>query len=196
MSIESNGRKGVGAIVLPYSAEYNIKIASPGKLDLFTLTTCHREHIKESAGRTGFFGGGGKEVEYVFTPVEGIERGEYACPIQLGGYEQKKGRHAWGFIDFESPSLELTALIKCNGWTRHSRGVSVCQSREGLIQYIEFNGQTLAASSCASTTSDDRKVFRYKAPKGECVIRFKDLLLGDEHRHTVIGYEGILIRED
>ncbi len=189
MSIDVNGVKGVGALVVPIAAQYRIQGESKGELDLFTLESCHREFSAEKLGR---------KFTYGFLPVQGLEGS--GCPIQLGGYEKKRGRHSWGLIDFEEPESTLPATLKCNGTQAKTNGVSVCQSRVDLIQAIVFDvevDQAVAKDDCKLPTPKDSKTFIFPIKKRECAIVFREKQ-GQRrfHRLTTLGFEGILIRED
>lgn len=192
MRLEVNGSKSTGALVVSHSDDYNIEIEAKGNLDLFTFTTCHREETRENAGKGGIFGNK-KRVKINYQPVKGIET-EY-CPIFLGGYEVKRGRHSWGFLDFEDPDTTLKGVLKCNG--KVSEGtVTVCQAREGLIQELGFAEEvTVRPKAGCEIGKTSGKVFRYKMNPRECVYAFKSGY-DEVHRHTSIGYEEILIRED
>lgn len=193
MDLAVNGSSGVGVVVVPNRSIYEMDIRSKGKLDLFTLTTCHREDSREKAGEDGLFGDK-KRVKLIYAPVVGIETGELACPVQLGGYSVS-GKHSWGFVDFESPELTVDATVKCNGSTYKTHGVSVCQSKAGLLQEIIFaDVMDTVKGSCGKLESDDGKAYRYTMPKGQCAWMFMDKG-GEIHRHTTIGYESILVRE-
>lgn len=200
MKIEVNGFKGEGVLVVRSANNYDFAVDARGRLDLFTFTTCHREETKEKAGEGGLFGNKHKRT-WNFVPVNGMEAGGISCPVQLGGYEKVKGRHSWALVDFEHPDLTLPAKIKCNGSVYNSKGVSICQSKTGLIQEISFTTDVLTTKqkheNCPPLESKDMKVFRYEIPKGQCVYRF--LTKGGDaawHRHTTIGYEKILIRSN
>lgn len=187
--IKAAGREGVGNLVLPKQASYQIELSTGGEMDLFTFTTCHREDPKERAG---------DRVDYTFTPAPGIED-QGGCPAVLGGFEQKKGRHAWGFIDFETDDVSLPAALRCNGRVIAANGVSICESAEGLLQEISF--PVAVRVSPASVTCDLPKphegtTFRYPIPKGECVFAFMELTAPYRvHRHNTYGYQKILLRE-
>ena len=198
MEITVNGYQSEGVLVVPKAKKYDFKIEAKGKLDLFTFTTCHREKTKENAGEKGWFSDK-KTRKMTFFPSPDIEASHLSCPVQLGGYERDKGRHSWGFVDFEHESLNLPALLKCNGSVSNHTGVSACQSKNGLIQEIVFSEPVLAAKNpeCGELTSTDEKTFRFKMPKGQCTFRFLTKT-GEKkwHRMTTLGYQQILIRED
>lgn len=197
MEIRVNGHQGEGVLVIPRASSYNFDIKAQGKLDLFTLTTCHREQTKEHAGDKGWFKNANhRKFEFIPAP---LEADSLACPVQLGGYERIKGRHSWAFIDFEHPNLSLPAFLNCNGAQYNTKGVSVCQSKTGLLQEIRFTEQVLwpQENTCIKLMSNDEKKFRFKMPKGQCIFRFVTKS-GEErwHRMTTIGYQQILIRKN
>ena len=197
MSLTVNGHQAEGVLVVPRAKEYIFEIQAKGKLDLFTFTTCHREQTKENAGERGWFADS-KRRELTFRPVP-LESEGVACPARLGGFERIKGRHSWGFVEFEHPSLVLPALVSCNGAQYNSRGVSACQAREGLLMEIRFPERVLWPDKnvCVKLESSDAQTFRFKVPRGECSIRFVTER-GEKkwHRLVIVGYEKILIRED
>lgn len=197
MQVRVNGHAGEGVLVVPRSDSYEFDIEAKGKLDLFTFSTCHREQTKEKAGKKGWFSDK-KRRKFIYNPVP-IESEHLACPAQLGGFERKRGRHSWAFIDFEHPSLNLPARVSCNGSVYNSRGLTACQSHMGLIQEIKFAQPVIVAEKnvCIILKSKDDLTFRFKMPKGRCTFRFVNKTGPEKwHRLTTIGYEKILIREN
>lgn len=197
MDIEVNGFKGEGVLVVPLSEVYKFDITSSGKLDLFTFESCHREESKEKAGQGGLFGDR-KRVKLDYKPNPGIED-QGGCPVRLGGYEQDKGRHSWAFIDFETKEAKLPAVVKCNGSTWNSRGVTVCQSKAGLLQEIDFPVEVIVNPDpgCPMERPADLKKYSFKISLRECVYNFMEKQAPHrEHRLTTVGYESILIREN
>lgn len=194
MQITVNGLKAEGALVVPRSDSYALDIQAQGVLDLFTLQSCHRETSEENAGQPGIFGDK-KRIQLTYHPVNAIENVS-DCPLELGGYEKAQGRHSWGFIDFEDPSLTLPAKIKCNGTGAGAVGVSVCQSRQGLIEQIVFQEKVGLAKQpdpkCPDLPVSDGMTFQFKMPLGQCIYVFKGA--SGLHRLTTLGYEKILIR--
>lgn len=196
MDIKVNGYQGEGVLVVPRASSYSFDINAAGKLDLFTFTTCHREQTKEKAGERGWFRDKSRR-RFVYKPAP-LEAEGYACPVDLGGYEQKRGRHSWGFVDFEHPDFDLPAKVSCNGFYYNSRGVTACQAKVGLMQEIKFPEPVLAPleNVCIVLEAKDDMTFRYKMPKGRCTFRFLTKSGKKRwHRMTTVGYESILIRE-
>jgi len=200
MEIKVNGHAAEGVIVARQAGQYGLKVEAKGDLDLFTFATCHREQTKEQAGESGWFRNKRKR-ELTYRPAP-LERDGTACPVRLGGFEKVNGRHSWALIEFEHSSLKLPARLQCNGSVSNTSGVSICQSRAGLIQAITFPVKTMAAKtaaspSCPPLASDDGLTYRFEMPLGECTYRFMTAS-GEEqsHRLTVLGYNGILIRTD
>ena len=187
LRMDVNDHKAYGTMVIPKSDKYKIKIKFPGKGDLVTLKTCHRETEQEKLGRS--------EKMY-FYPNKGMED-TGMCFLEIAAFEHKKGRHAWGIIDFESDLFTLPAHVKCNGNSYNSRGTTVCQSKEGLLQEIEFPEAVVGSDKalCDKLPFDkDNKKSRYKTSNRECTYIFKGKS-GRFHKLTTIGYEKIIIRE-
>lgn len=187
LEISVNKKKGYGTLVVPKESKYRIKIKFPGKGDLVTLKTCHREIESEKLGS--------KET-IDFYPVNGIENNGL-CFLEISAFEHKRGRHAWGLIDFESENFKLPAKIKCNGREYNSNGTTICQSKEGLLQVIEF-GESVSYSENAKCRmipfNKDFTKSAFKMPAGECSFIFKGTS-GRLHKITLVGYEDIIIKE-
>ena len=189
IQLEVNSESGNGVLVAIPAPKYVIKGFSYGKLDLVTLTTCHREVVLEDQG---------DRFEYSFTPMPGIED-VGACGMQLGGYDKKNGRHSWGKIEFKGPDATLEAKLTCNGVRSIVSGTSICQGLHGTEQWIEFSRPVQSAPDfgigCGMPKSKDDKKFVFQLNKHECIFAFVD---ADKkvHRLTTIGYEAILLKGD
>lgn len=207
MLVTINGITHEGVAVAPKASKYDFHIEARGDLDMFLMSSCHKEEQKEKAWnvkktvRSGLFGWGKKkidlkrEVKFAYYP-NSLER-DGDCTMELGGFENRKGRHSWAFIDFESDKYKLPASMNCNGRFIKSNGTTVCQSREGLIQDIRFSEEVLAADNneCGITSKKDTK-FEFALPKGKCTIIFASTKKPHKfHKLTLLGYESILIRE-
>lgn len=197
MALNINGHQGVGTIVVPWAQLYKFQVTARGKLDLGTYSTCHREWYQESAWDDSDWFDDEHKMKFTFMP-NAVERGY--CPMQLGGYEKKKGRHSWALVDFEDGSATLPAQVHCNGNTYNSRGVTVCQSRAGLLQKIIFPVEVLTSpdKECPITKNKDGKEFEINLTRGECVYMFleKDEKSNRIHRLTTYGYDEVILRED
>lgn len=206
MKLEANGYKGHGFVVAPKAKKYTLKVHAMGKLDLFTMTSCHREITQEDAGYKGKFLGFGRnnklaKVEY--EPAIGIED-TGSCPLEFGGYEKSRGRHSWGFLIPEHEGSKLPSVVRCNGRDTQYRGVSACQSRAGLIQRIEFPGEFVyqipkeyaSENRCQYTDIRiiNKKIFEYRMPEGECMLYFQEVAdPGKISEHYDYGYTKIMI---
>lgn len=188
MKVRVNGYVGNGVLVVPKSSEYDIKAWFKGEGDLVTMSTCHREVEWEDLG---------SREEFKFKPVKGMEDNG-KCLMELAAYEHKRGRHSWAIIDFENTLFQLPALVKCNGSTYNSRGVTICQSKEGLYQQISFPEPVTFSklSKCEPLPiSNDGKVSKFKMPNRECTFIFKGKETGRLHKIMLVGYEEIIIRQ-
>lgn len=190
-----NGVPFDGSGVIPWSDVYNFKIISRVDVDLFTVSSCHRDFSVESAISIGWFQKK-RGYEYEYRPADGIENSG-SCLVRIGAYNRDKGASAWGIVDFETKEANLPAQNVCNGNSAQTNGVSVCQSRAGLIQRLVFpvavhHSDNIEAR--CNLKSTDGKTWEYLMPQGECVIAFKELNGSKIHRHTTVGYTDILIR--
>lgn len=189
-----NGVCSEGAVVVPRSMEYRVKVKSKVNLDLLVFSTCHREVTSQEYSRGGFFGmGGNKEFEGNYSPTMTIEN-EF-CPVYITGYS-KSGYNSTAFIDFETAEAGLGATLNCNGVQSTAKGVSVCQSKAGLIEVINLDSPATvgdAGPNC-KIGSGKNKRWEFAMPKGECVFAFfsED---GRIHRLTTLGYTRINIGE-
>ena len=200
MSVTVDGVTSEGVLVVPYKDSHKFHIVAQGDLDLFTFTTCHREEVAEDASNVSETRGLFKrkiekkrEIKLDYKPT--LIENTGACPVQLGGYEQKGGRHSWGFVDFESPSAKLQAKVYCNGQEIKANGVSVCQSRMGLLQAIEFEEEVYVAPTKECDFGIEKaKFFKFPIKKGQCVYAFMTKTF-EIHRLTTLGYELVPIRK-
>lgn len=187
-----------GIAVLPYilNKNYEVEFESNGKLNLFTITSCHREEVYENE----YNNFNSKKIELGFSLNPEFEK--EGCPIQLGAYDLK-GRHSWGFIDYKT-GAHLSAIIDCNGKKYLSTGVTICQSKQGLIQSITFKHEVVFSpesqlrKECKNISYEttDNKMFVYAIPNRECVYEFMRKDKPEEvHRLTTIGYEKIKLNE-
>lgn len=195
MTLNVNGIKGEGTLVIPRYQYYNFDVIAHGDLDLFTLDTCHREIAVSDAGDHGIFGNK-RHVNFNLALDEGIETGS-SCPVRMGGYEKIKGRHSWALVDFEDEEDTLPAEIKCNGVDYSSNGVTVCQSKEYLLQQIIFEVPVVVSptAACPMPDAPDKKTFTFPIAPKECVYAFTEIAQPHRtHRLTTLGYAAILLR--
>lgn len=190
-----DGKCAEGALIVPRALTYKVKIKSKVNLDLFAFSSCHREVTSQEYSRGGFFGlGGNKEFEGDYVPVSSIES-VFSCPVYLRGYS-KSGYESTGFIDFETPEADLKATVYCNGVETKFNGVSVCQSKAGLIQTIKFSEPVTVGDAGPQCNIGKGKltVWEFSQPTGECVHAFFSDS-GKIHRFTTLGYTRINIGE-
>lgn len=172
--------------VVPMAELYKITVKAPGKIDLLTGVTCHRQW-KAIKPKTDWLN---KGYTFYFKPMKGIENVK-SCALELGVYERLKGRHGWALLEFKGPRERLTASIKCNGRTYNNVGVSACQAKYGLIQAISFEQDVdvEAGPGCSIQKSSNKRYYEFTMPKGDCTIYFA--AWNDEnkfHRLTLFGY--------
>lgn len=192
-----NGAAFNGVGVVPFSKTYSMNIISKVDVDLLRITSCHRDFSAESAIKLGWFDSK-RGYNYVFNPSAGIED-VGSCLVRIGAYNKDKGQNAWGILDFESPDRTFPAQNLCDGKAAGSNGVSICQSKAGLIEKIVFPLPAIQSAKvdpkCVMKKPADGMTWEYVLQPGECVMEFMELAAPNRlHRHTTIGYSDIEIR--
>lgn len=191
-----------GTAVIPKKDFYAFEVAPKGdaSVDMLVLDSCHREFTKEGSEKTvlGFFGkifGKKKEgYQIQYMPIPGIED-DGDCTIRINTFEKDKGRHAWAVIRSQHEKYQLPATIYCNGEVRNEYGVSLCQSKAGLTQKIEFpeKVQIITDEKCELPKKSPSGGYEWKITHGECgyTVRGES---GRIHDLLTIGFEGLLVR--
>jgi hypothetical protein len=189
LHMQVNDRTGIGMMTVPLNLKMNITIQIPQKAEILRLSTCHREETVEKTGWQDR-----KSHTWAITLIEGIETiGE--CPIRIDALDLE-GESSWGFIDIVNE--EMYATLQCNGVTSWPKGVSVCQSREGLLQRIVFDGPTeseLVTEGCPPLdVLKSKPGYNVTTGKGVCVYLFMEKSTGKFHRLTTFGYNSVLLK--
>lgn len=187
MAMNINGKQFYGVANLDIQSQYRIKIQTTGKLDIVSFKNCHRDDVFEPHEY---------EFEYVYSPLRNEQ--EKYCPMEIVGLERKKGRHAWGFINFDNADHNLKATIRCNGVQTERLGSYACQSAAGLLQYLDFTFPVKVSPSenCPIDSLDNGKTLAIALPKEYCVYEIKDSMSDRFFRYTSLGYEQVILRED
>jgi hypothetical protein len=170
-----------GTAVLPDLEKYNMVIDSHAKIDFFVSKSCHEENTSENPNK-GLFK---KKDKFYLEYSPTVEKGK-TCPLYLGAYS-RRSKFGTALIAFESPRFKLPAIVECNGNTEHYNGVSICQSREGLIQQITFQEPVLIEKPvkgpavrpegmipcpALKLSKDQKSVKIFKIPPRECIYFF------------------------
>lgn len=185
---------GVGVYSITAS-KYRVKVFAIGKTDMLVMTTCHRELKTASPDMDGsWFNKKGAVFIYEPQPEFEINR---ACPLDIGVYEKKKGRHGWAMLVLPSERENLHATWTCNGERLIYGGTSVCQAKAGLVQSIKFDRPVVQTKvpGCILVEPKDGMNWVFPMPEGDCAIFFFDKM--DErnvHQAILFGYGSIPIR--
>jgi hypothetical protein len=188
MLVAMDGVSGEGVLVVPQGKRHDFSVIARAPMGLYTFNSCHREVALQNMPKT---------VAGYFVPKEGIED-QPGCMVEFGGYDSGSGQHSWALVDFEDTKTTLPHTMKCNGDVIASKGVTICQSRAGLIQQIEFPVKVVVAAEagCQKLESADRQTFQFPISRGRCVYRFEEIDGKRQARLTSVGYESILLRKD
>lgn len=183
--IRIDNQRFEGIATLPDQSVYSFEFESKGKIDLFTIKSCHFYEvitpdrvIKQ------------KKIEYVYYPTK-FERQQSMCPLVINAYEKNMGRHSFAQIDFNRPMYSAIAQIDCNGFTMNKKGTYLCQSGEGLYQQITFDKESVFVTNCQDTITKQGLSYKIKLNKGICIYTFKTN--GALFRLTTFGFEKTLI---
>jgi hypothetical protein len=193
MDVVVNMQGAEGTIVVARNDSYDIEISAKQKLDLLTARSCHREMSFDPVkSRRGLFGSRQKDYKFTYTPSD-LEKLD--CPLELYGYSKKEGKHSFAMIDFQNSTDLLDARVSCNGESRPYIGVSICQSRHGLLQQIKFKEPVKVSPDPACPISKilESDSFIFNLNKGICTYIFQSLKTKQTHRLTTIGYEEIIV---
>lgn len=185
--VHVNGAKLLGVGVVSKAEIYRIQVNSHGNLDVLTFNSCHRETVFEKVStKKKFWRKDKKKFVFNYTPTTTIEA---KCPLEFGAYDTK-GRHGWAYLVLDREGLASTTY--CNGEKRENGGVSICQSKAGLEQIIEFKEDVKYLSTCGH--KGNSKTITYEIEKGFCYFSFKSKA-GKIHDHVAYGYEKFILRK-
>jgi len=193
IGIEVNGVQYQGVVTVPHAKSYDFVFQPKGDVDLLLIKNCHRTFSAEKLS-PGWFGK--NKFPYSYTPFP--EEDDRVCPVRVEVYESaKEGKHSWAFLDFENPKYALQYILTCDGNQRIINGVGVCQAKSDTAQWVRFNEPIRFAPALPEKCSKPEKkdgFFEIKTSVGECLYHF-DTRDGRKGRLTVIGFQGVLVRE-
>lgn len=185
MHIEINGKRYVGMAVVPKKEHYTFTVYAKHNIDVLFITSCHRDIVHRYIPK--------KKYSFGYSPISEIET-KNMCALKIQAHERGFGKHSWGFIDFESDARTLNGIVKCNGTVLGRKGVSVCQSKSGLLQQIEFTVPVKVDSKCNYQINDAKKKVWFDIESGDCTYIFMDKDF-NIHRLTTYGYDRVLLRK-
>lgn len=191
LSINVNGKKFEGVGVLPRAKSYSMEIESKVDVDLFTVTTCHRDFSTQDAINVNWVHPKRSYI-YSYTPISGIED-VGSCLVRIAAFNKDKGATAFAVFDLETEKETLPAKMQCNGVNQSFGGVSVCQSREGLIQNIEFETVVDCIDDAKNKYLGVKKL-QYEIKKGEHIMACRERDAPNRiHRHTDFGFTDYIL---
>lgn len=198
--LKINGDKFVGTGVAKLASSYKIEVIPEGKIDRIIWRTCNREEVVDKPGGTWW---GYQGYSFDLKPAIGLED-VTACGLQVIVLEEKKRRNGFAFVDFQDArsEMDVEAIMTCNGVTRESKGVEVCQSASGLYQQIKFNTKVVQAGVSGQCNvmkpfDGDESFYRFTMPTGECSYYFvaqEKAVNGKRRifRLSTLGYSDVL----
>lgn len=194
-----NGQSFTGAGVIPIANSYDMKISSRADVNMIMVQTCHRNFTADDVIKQGWLQQN-RTYDYKWTPAPGIEDSG-SCLIRIGSYNKNVGgQNAWAIIDVETPDMTLPAVNECDGDLSEVKGVSMCQTKAGLIERLIFDVPVKVDTAaipvqCRGLLDLAGKVWEYQAGLGECVVIFDEVAVPHRmHRHTTEGYNNVIYR--
>ena len=196
---EFENKKFCGVGVIPSKNIIKLKINTKNNIENLMMTTCHRE-ISTKDPDKGLLGRNGV-VKLTLRPT--IEIQKSVCPFYFASFA-RDGKHAWGMLVVKDPRYRLNATSLCNGDFKKESGVSICESKQGLIQRIVFNepivmitptnGVAQRKEPCPKLDlSNNDRTIEYKTPNRDCVYG----IIGKESKEMfilyTIGYEQVKV---
>lgn len=176
-----NGTTHKGILVADNESSYHFRLLLPYKPRLVKVHSCHRELV---------FRNPGKYLDIDYRPETGIEDAIDPCFLEFASFSEDATNQT-ALIDFHRGE-KLAATLTCNGEKRLNEGVSICQSRMGLLQRIEFQTPVRAEALEGCTKLDQKKIQTFILPisPGLCLYYFFDGK--DYHKLVTIGYDDIV----
>lgn len=186
LKFKVNGEYANGTFTTKKKGSYHLEIYTPQKPNFVKITSCHQERI---------FIKPGKELSFDYKPNPDVEANDHPCFLEILALEES-GKNQWGLLDFKLDTENLPAKISCNGDISNAKGSFLCQSREGLIQEIEFVNEVtvLSPDECNKITPDKGKKFFYSTTEGSCFYLFSEEKR-DMFRLITFGYNDIILDE-
>ncbi len=188
-----NDISATGGLIVPKASSYKIEASSEkGNFDFVIFDTCHKYYaLPEKQG---------DDFTTVFTPRPGIED-IGACPIKIHSFDKDHSRDAFGFIGFESPEFNLTAITECNDLPKSkAKTVSYCEVKPGHPMRITFTevvvwGADKTKPECVIAEAKDNMTFQFSLPRGDCQFLFQARSdASKKHLLYTYGFDEILPR--
>jgi hypothetical protein len=190
IAVDGRTFKGMGVTLL--DRDKSITFTSRAPLDVITISSCHRQEVYEKEAKD-WKGDAGFVLPYVYDAND-IEK-DGVCPIYVKALSEN-GLAAWGYLAFRSPSeAYFPAHIDCNGAGTTFAGVSVCQTKAGLRQRIEFDRDVkFTAEPACHIDALSARAFDLSSDLGFCYATFIDEKTRSFHYLILLGYDKVFVR--
>ena len=179
LSFSINGKPFKGVAVPTLSKAYLIEIEAPFKLNYVKIESCHREIVLRNAYHKKRILKNRKKFQFNYKPI-GIEK---ECIVFISALNEN-GKGKFAQIAFQAKQYNINAKNFCNGKESNTSGVSLCQSKKGLVQMIEFDEDLEVRSTCPIMSYKGKKNFKYEPESGDCVFLF----MGKDRLHKLVSY--------
>jgi len=193
LPIVVDGIASRGTFVAPQKASYAIQIGPADTIDMLIVESCHKQWTGErvETSQKGILWWK-KENKFTYDHIPTAMEFDKPCPLHISALTVATDKNAWAYVDFEDSGHTLPAEWACNGETKKYNGVSVCQSRAGLMQKITFPSTVLFSPKDEVL---EGKSFDIECEPGENDFVFQELSAPNrKHRAHMICNSDIVIR--
>ena len=169
-----------GTYIASVKDRHHFRLLFREKPRLVKIRSCHREIVYENPG---------KSLDFTYSPEAGLEDKIDPCFLEFASFSAS-GYNQTALVDFRRDET-LEAMLTCNGERSIHQGVSICQSREGLLQRLEFDAPVSAdgLASCPKLVGN-AQTFIFPISMGICLYFFYD---GTKfHKLVTFGYDDVL----
>jgi hypothetical protein len=182
MPFEIGGQKYKGTAVIDRKSSQDILFFLPKDTIKLMVTTCNREKFFAYPDFN-------KTFKYTYIPIMFLENTD-SCFMTVTAIT-KYGETFKSIIDFRAGET-LVGHLACNGEETKEVGTGFCQSRDGLVQRIEFSFPVVGVSQdgCPALNEVSNNSFEFKMAPGFCTYKFADQKK-EKFRLTTFGYTRI-----
>ena len=184
MILTIGGRSFEGLVPVKVNGPIDIQIYSPITLNRVEISTCSRHEVIRNTAN-GWFDKVKNTMTYRYNPTP-IELSGH-CPLLFQAFNDHVQK-AWGLVTARSDQ-NLPAKMECNGGVMSFAGISVCQTKSGLVERLTFAKpvEFEASPSCAIQTTDKMTFDVRSTQVGFCKATFTDGT--DFHDLVLLGYD-------
>ncbi len=208
MIICANGFCKTGSLTMPLLDVNEIRVISPGPLDLFLTTACGGKFPQQNAGNVktvqkSFWSK--KEVNKSNEAVFTIKKTDFhelgkICPLYFSAIANN-GKNSDGYLGWQTEDFKLSGQVICQMEKRVFEGVEVCDTGSQSFTKVIFDEEVRISHDpdypqCAFGEAGTKvgREFTWKVASGECNYA----ILGEKSNirgvYTTYGADEVIVR--